>query len=372
MADGVFVSPLAAATKIEWILDRVDPDRAAVRAGRLACGTVDAWLAARLSAGQVFATDASNASCSGFYDFLAHGWSAAVLDALRVPASALPAVVDSSAVLGRLDVAGFPPLPIAALIGDQQAAMMGQLRLTPGDVKITYGTSAMVDLNAGAEPIWSTRAAYPLVLWQRDGVPTFCLEGTAITAGAAVTWLRDGIGLVARPEETAALAASVPDAGGAWAVPAFQGLGTPYMDTRARAVIGGLSRATTRAHVVRAVLEGIAWRCREVYDALRADAPFAPPATLRADGGAARNDMLLQLQADALGIPVERPTIVQAGALGAGYLAGLATGVWSSTDELARAWRRDRIFEPRLDHATREDRFAAWQRHVGAAQDTEG
>jgi glycerol kinase len=372
MADGVFVSPLAAATKIEWILDRVDPDRAAVRAGRLACGTVDAWLAARLSAGQVFATDASNASCSGFYDFLAHGWSAAVLDALRVPASALPAVVDSSAVLGRLDVAGFPPLRIAALIGDQQAAMMGQLRLTPGDVKITYGTSAMVDLNAGAEPIWSTRAAYPLVLWQRDGVPTFCLEGTAITAGAAVTWLRDGIGLVARPEETAALAASVPDAGGAWAVPAFQGLGTPYMDTRARAVIGGLSRATTRAHVVRAVLEGIAWRCREVYDALRADAPFAPPATLRADGGAARNDMLLQLQADALGIPVERPTIVQAGALGAGYLAGLATGVWSSTDELARAWRRDRIFEPRLDHATREDRFAAWQRHVGAAQDTEG
>jgi glycerol kinase len=372
MGEGIFVSPLMAATKIEWILDRVDPDRGGVGAGRLRCGTLDTWLAARLTGGRAFVTDGSNASCGGFYDFLTRGWSPAILDALRVPAGALPQVVDSSTILGDLGVPGLPHVPLAALIGDQQAAMMGQLRLTPGEVKITYGTSAMVDLNAGPEPIWSTHAAYPLVLWQRDGVPTFCLEGTAITAGAAVTWLRDGLGVIATPAESATLAGSVPDAGGAWAVPAFQGLGTPYMDTRARAVIGGLSRATTRAHVVRAVLEGIAWRCREVYDALRADAPFAPPATLRADGGAARNDMLLQLQADALGIPVERPTIVQAGALGAGYLAGLATGVWSSTDELARAWRRDRIFEPRLDHATREDRFAAWQRHVGAAQDTEG
>ncbi len=366
MAEGVLVSPLAAASKIEWILDRADADRTAVRAGRLRCGTVDAWLAWRLTSGRVFATDGSNASCSGFYDFLTRGWSPAILDALRVPAAALPAVVDSSAVLGRVDVAGLPALPLAALIGDQQAAMMGQLRLAPGEVKITYGTSAMLDLNAGPEPLWSTRGGYPLVLWQRDGLPTFCLEGTAITAGAAITWLRDGLGVVARPEESAALASSVPDAGGAWAVPAFQGLGTPYMDPRARAVLGGLSRATTRAHVVRAMLEGIAWRCREVYDALRADTPHPPPASLRADGGAARNDVLLQLQADALGIPVERPAVVQAGALGAGYLAGLAAGVWSSTDELARTWRRDRVFEPAIDAAEREARFARWQRHVDA------
>jgi len=246
--------------------------------------------------------------------------------------------------------------------------MMGQLRLAPGEVKITYGTSAMIDLNAGPEPIWSTHAAYPLVLWQRDGVPTFCLEGTAITAGAAITFLRDGLGLIARPEDSAILAASVPDAGGVWAVPALQGLGTPYMDPAARAVLGGLSRASTRAHVVRAVLEGIAWRCREVYDALRADVSYPPPATLRADGGAARNDVLLQLQADALGLPVERPAVVQAGALGAAYLAGLATGVWSTTDELARAWRRDRLFEPRLDAGTRDDRFADWRRHIAAAR----
>jgi len=372
MGEGVFVSPLAAATKIEWILDRVDADRAAVRAGRLRCGTVDAWLAWRLTAGRVFATDGSNASCSGFYDLLIRGWSPAILEALRVPVAALPAIVDSSAVLGRLDVPGLSPIPVAALIGDQQAAMMGQLRLAPGEVKITYGTSAMLDLNAGPEPLWSSHAAYPLVLWQRGGLPTFCLEGTAITAGAAITWLRDGLGIIARPEESAALASSVADAGGAWAVPAFQGLGTPYMDAAARAVVGGLSRATTRAHVVRAVLEGIAWRCREVYDALRADTPYPPPAALRADGGAARNDLLLQLQADALGLPVERPAVVQAGALGAGYLAGLATGVWSSTDELARTWRRDRTFEPTLAAAEREARFASWQRHVDAARGVPG
>ena len=370
MAEGVLVSPLAAATKIEWILDRVDADRAGVRSGRLRCGTVDAWLAWRLTAGRVFASDASNASCSGFYDLLTRSWSAAILEALRVPAPALPAIVDSSAVLGRLDAPGVPPIPLAALIGDQQAAMMGQLRLAPGEVKITYGTSAMLDLNAGAEPLWSTRGAYPLVLWQREGVPTFCLEGTAITAGAAITWLRDALGVIRDAAESAALAASVPDSGGAWAVPAFQGLGTPYMDTGARAVLGGLSRATTRAHVVRAVLEGIAWRCREVYDAIRADVPHPPPATLRADGGAARNDVLLQLQADALGLPVERPAVLEAGALGAAYLAGLSTGVWAGTDDLRTCWRRERLFDPRLGPAEREERFAAWRRHLSAARET--
>src|SRR5438128_1136504 len=220
MGEGVFVSPLAAATKIEWLLDRIDPDRAGVRSGRLRCGTVDAWLAWRLTAGRVFASDASNASCSGFYDLLTRGWSAAILEALRVPAPALPAIVDSGAVLGRLDAPGLPPLPLAALVGDQQAAMMGQLRLAPGDMKITCGTAAMLDLNAGAEPLWSTRSAYPLVLWQQGGVPTFCLEGTAITAGAAITWLRDGLGIIRDPAESAALAAraalcSEPGPGGA-------------------------------------------------------------------------------------------------------------------------------------------------------------
>ena len=370
LAEGVFVSPLAAATKIEWILDRVDPDRDRVRAGRLRCGTLDAWLAWRLSGGRVSATDASNASCSGLFDLVGRGWNDAILAALRVPAAALPEIVDSEGVLGQVDASlGLPAIPIAAVIGDQQAAMMGQLRLAAGEVKITYGTSAMLDLNAGPEPLWSMQGAYPLVLWQRAGHVAFCLEGTAITAGAAITWLRDGLGVIRTPAESGTLAASVTDAGGVWAIPAFQGLGTPYMDAAARAVVGGLSRATTRAHVVRAMLEGIAWRCREVYDALRTDCPFAPPAALRVDGGAARNELLLQLQADALGLPVERPAVLQAGALGAGYLAGLATGVWATTDELRDVWRRERLFEPAVGADERETRFAAWQRHVAAARE---
>lgn len=369
MEQGVFVSPLAAATKLEWILDRVDADRSAVRAGRLRCGTLDAFLAWRLTGGRVSASDATNVSCSGLYDLVGRTWNAAILDALRIPEAALPAIVDSSQVLGRLEDAGMPGLPLAAVVGDQQAAMMGQLRLTPGEVKITYGTSAMLDLNAGAEPLWSMQGAYPLVLWRRAGVDTFCLEGTTITAGAAITWLRDGLGVLRAVEESAALAASVPDSGGAWAVPAFQGLGTPHMDSGARALLGGLSRATTRAHVVRAVLEGIAWRCREVYDALRVDCPHPPPTTLRVDGGAAMNDVLLQLQADALGLPVERPAVVQASALGAGYLAGLATGVWTSEHELRQAWRCARTFPPAIGAAEREERFARWQRHVHAARE---
>jgi glycerol kinase len=368
MAEGHFVSPLLASTKLEWLLDRLDPGREATRAGRFRCGTVDAWLAWRLSGGGASATDASNASCSGLYDLFAHRWHESMLDVLRIPVASLPQIVDSSAVVGTLAVDGLPKIPIAALIGDQQAAMMGQLCLAPGAAKITYGTSAMIDLNVGAEPAFSMHGAYPLVLWQLGGVPTFCLEGTAITAGAAITWLRDGLGVLATPEESAAVAASVPDSGGVWMVPAFQGLGTPYLDPAARAVVGGLSRASTRAHVVRAALEGVAWRCREVYEALRADSPHPAPASLRADGGAARNDVLLQLQADALGIPVERPAVVQAGALGAGYLAGLATGVWNSPEELASAWRRDRLFEPRLATPEREARFAAWQAHVAATR----
>jgi glycerol kinase len=372
MAQGLMITPLMAASKIEWLLDRADPDRAGVRAGRVRCGTLDAWLAARLTGGRVQATDASNASCSGLYDLLGGGWNPAALDALRIPEAALPSIVDSGGVLGALGAeVGVTAAPLASLIGDQQAATMGHLRIAPGEVKITYGTAAMVDLNAGPAPLFSMHGAYPLVLWQRDGVRTYCLEGTAITAGAAVLWLRDGLGVIADAAESAALAASVPDSGGVWAVPAFQGLGTPYLDSGVRAVVGGLSRASTRAHVVRAVLEGIAWRCREVYDALRADSPHPAPASLRADGGAARNDVLLQAQADALGLPVERPEVLDAAALGAAYLAGLAAGVWRDTEDLRHAWRRERVFEPSLGADERAARLARWQTYVAAARAAE-
>jgi glycerol kinase len=369
MSQGVLVSPLMAASKIEWILDRADADRVGVGSGRLVCGTLDAWLASRLSGGRVFATDPSNAVPAGFFNLVTRGWDDTVLAALRIPRAAIPELVDTSAVLGPIATDGLPPIPIAALVGDQQAAMMGQLRFAPGEVKISYGTAAMLDLNAGTEILWGGGGVYPLALWQRGGRLEFCLEGTAITAGAAITWLRDGLRVIATPAESATVAASVPDTGGVWAIPAFQGLGTPYLEHSARAVVGGLSRASTRAHVVRAVIEGVAWRCREVYDALRADCPHPAPAVLRADGGMARNDVLLQAQADALGLPVERPAVLEAAALGAAYLAGLATGVWGGLDDLARAWRRERAFEPRIDAGEREARFAAWRRHVAAARE---
>jgi glycerol kinase len=201
-------------------------------------------------------------------------------------------------------------------------------------------------------------------LWREHGASTYCLEGTAITAGAAITWLRDGLGIIAEPADCDRLAASVGDAGGVWAIPSLQGLGTPYMDAGARAAVGGISRNTTRAHVVRAVLEGIAWRCREVYEALRQDCPYPAPATLRVDGGAARSDVLLQAQADALGLPVERSVVLQASALGAAYLAGMASGVWQRPSALVSAWRCDRRFEPRIGADERDARFAAWRRHL--------
>ncbi len=370
MAEGILVSPLMAASKIEWILDRTDRDRAGVQSGRLVCGTLDTWLASRLSGGAVFATDVSNAVPFGFYNLVTRGWDDAILDVFRVPRRAIPELVDTSGVVGKIAADGLPPIAIAALVGDQQSAMMGQLRLHPGEVKISYGTAAMLDLHAGTEILWGGGGAYPLALWQRDGVVEFCLEGTAITAGAAVTWLRDGLGIIASPEESGRLASSVADTGGVWVIPALQGLGTPYLDPAARAVVGGISRATTRAHIVRAVLEGVAWRCREVYEALRADCPHPAPAVLRADGGMAGNDVLLQAQADALGIPIERPAVREAAALGAAYLAGLATGVWTDARDLARAWQRDGVFEPKLAADEREGRFAAWQSHVAAARAT--
>jgi len=370
MSQGIFMSPLMAASKIEWILDRVDADRAAVRSGRLVCGPLDTWLASRLTGGRVFATDPSNAVPFGFYNLVTRGWDDAILDALRVPRAAIPEIVDTSTPLGQITAAGLPPVTIAALVGDQQAAMMGQLRVRAGQVKISYGTAAMLDLHAGTEILWGGGGVYPLALWQRGGTLEFCLEGTAITAGAAITWLRDGLGVIASPAESATLAASVPDTGGVWVIPALQGLGTPYLEPTARAVVGGISRATTRAHIVRAVIEGVAWRCREVYQALRADCPHPAPDVLRADGGMARNDVLLQAQADALGIPVERPAVLEAAALGAAYLAGLATGVWSDVDDLSRAWQRERVFEPRLAADERDARFAAWQAHVPAARVT--
>jgi glycerol kinase len=369
LAQGIFVNTMASATKLEWMLANLDNGFARAERGELCFGTIDSWLVWKLSGGRAHVTDHSNASCTGLYDFILGAWDANILGHLKIPAAIMPAIAASSEISGETDAKELgASVPLSGMAGDQQAAMFGELGVERGAVKITFGTSAMVDVNVGEYPVLSQHGAYPLVLWARDGQRTLCLEGTVMTAGAAVQWLRDGLGVIGSPEESAALAASVPDSGGVWSIPAFQGLGTPYMDSEGRAVIGGLSRGTTRGHVVRAVLEGIAFRSREVLDALMEDTQTARPEVLRVDGGAAANDFLLQSLADVLDQPVERPETVQATALGAAYLAGLATGVWQSIDEVRGAWRSGGIFEPRLGADQREERFARWQKAVQAAK----
>jgi glycerol kinase len=281
----------------------------------------------------------------------------------------MPAIRPSSEVYGTTDRDVFGAVvPIAGMAGDQQAAMFGELGTERGAVKITLGTSAMVDINTGETPILSEHGAYPLILWMVNGESPWCLEGTVATAGAAVQWLRDGLGLVTSPEDSGALAASVADSGGVWAIPAFQGLGTPYMDVEACAVIGGLTRGSTRAHVVRAVLEGINFRVREVLEALLEDTQTQRPEVLRVDGGAAANDFLLQTLANVLGQPVERPEAIQASALGAAFLAGIAVGVWANIDELRHTWRSGGVFEPRWKEDEREAYFDGWRKAIAAAR----
>ncbi len=365
-AQGLWVSPLATATKIEWLLRHAETSGA--RARDLRAGTIDAWLVWKLTGGRSHVTDASNASCTGLCDLFTGAWDLPTLAMLGISPESLPRIVSSSGVCGYAGPAVLgAEIPIAGLAGDQQAAMFGQLCTEPGMMKATFGTSAMVDLNTGDVPCLPGAGLFPLVLWELDGVRSFCLEGSAITAGAAVAWLRDGLGLIDTPEACEALAASVPDSGGVWVVPAFQGLGTPHARPDARALVGGLSRATTRAHIARALLEGIAFRTREVLDALVESAGRPRPAALRVDGGAARNDLLMQLVADVTGLPVERPTVTEAGALGAAYLAGRAVGMWPDAEARRRVWRLDRRFEPAWSADERGARWARWQRAVGTA-----
>jgi glycerol kinase len=365
---GVFTNALASATKLEWILRQRD-HMARAEAGELCFGTIDTWLAWQLSAGTVHVTDHSNASCTGLYDFLNGGWDAAVLSAVGIPEQVLPAITPSSATCGETAARIFgAAVPLAGRAGDQQAAMFGELGVDVGAVKITFGTSAMIDVNTGDMPVLSQQGAYPTILWGLGDERRFGLEGTVISAGAAVQWLRDGLGVIANAAECGPLAASVPDSGGAWAVPALQGLGTPYMDSEGRAVIGGISRGTTRAHIVRAVLEGITFRTREALDALLNDAQAARPDRLRVDGGVAANDVFLQYLADVLGSPVERPETVQATALGVAYFAGMAAGVWQGLDDVRHAWRSGGVFTPRVGADERDARFHNWQRAVAAAR----
>ena len=357
---GLFITPMMAASKAEWIVRNVPEAREAAASGRLRLGTPNAFLAACLC-GDVNVSDHGNASATGLYSYFQNQWDEVPLAALGLETRFLPTLVDSSGEIARTSEAAFgASVPLAGMAGDQQASLFGMGCVESSQAKCSYGTSAMITVNSGEMVALGGAGAYPIVAWRYGGRTFFSLEGQVVTAGAAVQWLRDGLGVVGDAAETAELAASVPDSGGVWAVPAFQGLGTPVMKAEAKAMIGGLSRGSTRAHVVRAVLEGVAQRVADVAESI--EEGVAAPTSLRADGGASRNDFLLQAQADLLGIPVERSALADGAALGAARLAGLGVGFWPQ--ETASRFTASCVFEPSISADERGSRRARWKKRL--------
>jgi len=360
---GLRLDPYFTATKLTWLAEHEPALWADVTAGSLAVGTVDSYLIARLTGGRRHVTDASNASRTLLFDIEAGQWSAELCRLFGVPPHALPEVVPSSGVVAHTDPESFLGLsvPVAGLAGDQQAALFGQACFSPGSAKCTYGTGSFVLCNTGTSVVRSQAGLVSTVAWMDEaGALTYALEGSVFVTGAAVQWLRDGLGLLDSAAQSEDLAASVPDSGGVVFVPALTGLGAPYWDPDARGAVFGITRGTTRAHLVRATLEAIAFEVRDACDAMAAGLG-APAPVLRADGGGAANGLLMQMQADQLQVPVERPEVGETTALGAAFLAGLGTGVWSSLAEVAATWRLDRRFEP----GARDDAgYARWRRAV--------
>ncbi len=360
---GLVIDAYFSASKIRWILDHAPDARRRAAAGELAFGTVDSWLIYKLTGGREHVVDRSNASRTMLLG-LDGAWDPEMLDLFGVPRALLPRVVGSSEIVGTTDAALLgAAIPIAGIAGDQQAALVGQACFRAGLSKNTYGTGCFFLMHTGERPVASRNRLLTTLAASPDSRLEYALEGSVFVAGAAVQWLRDSLGLVQTAAETAALAASVPDTGGVHFVPAFVGLGAPHWNAAVRGAISGLTRATTAAHLVRATLEAIAYQTRELVEAMEADAGV-PLAELRADGGAAANDFLMQFQADILGRPVVRPANVETTALGAAFLAGLATKVWSGTSEIERFWEVERRFEPQMDAARREELFAGWKRAI--------
>jgi glycerol kinase len=360
---GLRLDPYFTGTKLTWLAEHEPGTWQGLADGTLAAGTVDAYLIARMTGGARQVTDASNASRTLLFDIGKGEWSAELCELLRVPERALPEVVPSTAVVAHTDPGSFLglTLPVAGIAGDQQAALFGQACFAPGDTKCTYGTGSFVLANTGPDIVRSPAGLLSTVAWMDSaGVLTYALEGSVFVTGAAVQWLRDGLGLLDNAAQSEALARSVPDSGGVVFVPALTGLGAPDWDPGARGGVFGITRGTTRAHLVRATLEAIAFEVRDVAE-LMLPGGAARGQALRADGGASANDLLMQLQADQLQVPVERPVVGETTALGAAFLAGLATGAWSSRDELAATWQLDRRFEPGPRH---DADYARWRRAV--------
>jgi glycerol kinase len=366
---GLVLDPYFSASKLAWLLDSIPGLRLHAERGELAFGTVDSWLVWKLSGGALHITDVSNASRTMLYDIHAGDWDETLLSLFRVPRALLPRVLPSSRVYGESAKKLFgAPIPIAGIGGDQQAALFGQACHSPGMAKNTYGTGCFMLLNTGAKPVPSRHGLLTTRCAQRGTKAQYALEGGVFIAGAVVQWLRDGLGFFRSSAEIEALAASVEDTGGVYLVPAFAGLGAPHWDAYARGTMLGLTRGTTRAHIARAALEAIAFQSAEVLQAMQKDAGIRLK-ELRVDGGAAANDTLMQFQADILGVPVLRPKVFETTALGAAYLAGLATGVWKSTAAIGRQWAVGRRFEPAMPRSEAAARMQGWTRALERAKD---
>lgn len=361
---GLATDPYFSATKLQWILDHVEGARDRAQKGELLFGTVDSFLIYRLTGGAVHATDPSNAARTMLFNIHTMQWDEELLALFDVPASMLPRVLPSSGIFGYTspELLG-TSLPIAGVAGDQQAALFGQCCFEAGAVKNTYGTGGFLLMNTGERAVRSENGLLTTVGWQIGDKVTYVLEGSVFVCGAAIQWLRDGLGLLTTAAESEALAASVSDTGGTYFVPALTGLGTPYWDPHARGTIVGLSRGTTRAHIVRATLEAMAWQTVDLLDAMREDAGIAIP-VLRVDGGASANSLLLQLQSDFSALPIQRPACIETTALGAASLAGLAVGVFNSLDDICRNIAVEATFSPTMEASERAARLAQWHRAV--------
>jgi glycerol kinase len=366
---GLTLDPYFSGTKVRWMLDHVDGLAARARAGDIAFGTIDCYLLSRLTGGAVHATDVTNASRTLLLDLHTLSWSDELLELIGVPRSILPQVVASSGTIGTTK--GVPGLPdgiaIAGLAGDQQAALFGQACFAPGEAKCTFGTGAFILMNTGDRAVVSKSGLLTTVAWKlATGELRYALEGSAFIAGAAVQWLRDGLQFFTSASEIEALAASVPDSGGVIVVPAFAGLGAPHWRPEGRGAITGLTRGTTRAHIARATLEGIALQNVDILRAMERDAGRALT-VLKVDGGASANDLLMQFQCDVLGVEISRPEMVETTALGAAFLAGLGTGVWKDQAQVTQTWREQKRFTPTADRARVAEHLARWDAAVRKA-----
>jgi len=369
---GLVVDAYFSGTKVKWILDNVEGARAKAEAGELLFGTIDTWLIWKLSGGKVHVTDYSNASRTLMYNIRDLKWDDELLEILTVPKSMLPEVRPSSEVYGLTAPAVFQgaEIPIAGAAGDQQAALFGQTCFRPGMAKNTYGTGCFMLMNTGSELYTSKNGLLTTIAWGIEGKVEYALEGSIFVAGSAVQWLRDGLKAIEAAQDSEYYAGKVADAEGVYVVPAFVGLGAPYWDMKARGAILGLTRGTTKGHIIRATLDSMAYQTKDVLGAMEADSGIKLQA-LKVDGGAVANNLLMQFQSDILGVPVDRPVVTETTALGAAYLAGLAVGVWANKEDLIQNWQLNRRFEPTMGADERAKLYAGWQKAVKRSMDWE-